>query len=134
MSNKKTTQVKKKNNNNRSRRTISRAEELGRHLDEKVGKVSIVEPIPPTDYQFELGFEQSVSSGVVGIKGRVRFNADTISASLQLMTIATQRFEDQLEEAGYLVARKSAPKKATNGETYSSRRGNHNHMESESLI
>jgi|SRR5215217_4759711 len=129
MSNKKTTQVNKSKQRSSNKRTATE-----RKIGNKTGNVSIVESIP-NDYQFELGFEQSVSSGVLGIKGKIRFNSNAMFSVQEDFCLALQAFEVRLDKMGYLLAKDYAPKKATNGgeeKTYSRRRGNHNHMESDS--
>jgi hypothetical protein len=91
--------------------------------------------LPTTNYKFKLGFDQSVSSGVISIHGECYFDYDVVDAenSLHFLRINLQRFESDLTREGYLVASKHAPKR--NGESKSTRgssRGNHNHACSES--
>jgi protein involved in sex pheromone biosynthesis len=68
-------------------------------------------------YRFRLGFDQSVSSGVINIHGECYFNYDIADAenSLQFLRINLQRFESDLTREGYLVASKHAPKRNGNG-------------------
>lgn len=66
-----------------------------------------------SNYKFKLGFDQSVSSGVINIHGECYFNYDVVDAenSLQFLRINLQRFEMDLTKEGYLVATQHAPKR-----------------------
>ena len=80
-------------------------------------------------FKYEVGFTQSVSSGIVAIHGSFKFNnmAEGVE-NLDSLCKVVGVFEDMLEHKGYTVARKIEPK--TKG-SKSIGKGNHDSAVSE---
>jgi len=68
-------------------------------------------------YQYRIGFDQSVSSGVIAVKGEVLFNPIGGHLAVDGLVHYLQAFEEYLDSKGYMVASKHAPKKTNNGIT-----------------
>lgn len=66
-------------------------------------------------FKYKIGFNQSVSTGIIGIEGYCLFGErdETTNApeALNTLLLSIQSFERALEHAGYQVATKNAPKK-----------------------
>ena len=64
---------------------------------------------------FEFGIDsQSVSSGVIGIKGKFTIHGDlasqAIAENIDKFVLGLKYFEERLENSGYKTAKNNAPK------------------------
>ena len=63
------------------------------------------------EYKYKIGFNQSVSTGVVALEGYVHFDDDQAMTSTEYLIVALQRFKDRLKDEGYTLATDAAPKR-----------------------
>lgn len=77
--------------------------------------ITQVEELHNVGWKFRLGFDQSVSTGVLNLHGYVNFNTfEEGNEDIHQLEALLEGFESILERRGYLVASKSAPKKNGN--------------------
>lgn len=63
------------------------------------------------EFKYKIGFNQSVSTGVVAIEGYVHFDDGQAISSTEYFLLALQRFQNSLKESGYQLATEAAPKR-----------------------
>lgn len=63
------------------------------------------------EFQYKIGFNQSVSSGVVALEGYIHFDDGQALGSISYFMIALENFKENLKQQGFTLATDAAPKR-----------------------
>ena len=99
--------------NNKINNHISKGSSNKRRRTSKLIKRT-EDQIVTKEFKYKIGFNQSVSTGVVALEGYVHFDDGQAVKSTEYLINSLQRFKEDLKHNGYTLATEAAPKRIQN--------------------